>query len=286
MMTDPKHTVKAAVLDLYNNEPNEGMRCIRDILHRANGRVCDVPLVFDVFDVRHKGEIPDLSYDIYISSGGPGSPFEGEGQAWDRDYFDWLDKLWRHNETEYSGKKFLFAICHSFELMTRFFEFAEITPRKSKSFGIMPVHKTPAGKHEIIFSDLNNPFFAADIREYQVVQPKKSRIHELGAEIIALEKIRPHIDLERAVMGVRMSPEIVGVQFHPEADPEAMAYHFQNPKNKSAIIHEHGEEKYNIIMHRLADPNYLTPTQETVIPNFLTNAIENLRPELVFDMAI
>ncbi len=25
-----------------------------------------------------KDDIPDLSYDIFISSGGPGSPFEGE----------------------------------------------------------------------------------------------------------------------------------------------------------------------------------------------------------------
>ncbi len=65
---------KVAVLDLYDNTPNQGMRCIHDILGTFRSRI-----EWDVFDVRGKAAIPDLSYDIFISTGGPGSPYEGDG---------------------------------------------------------------------------------------------------------------------------------------------------------------------------------------------------------------
>ena len=33
--------VKIAVLDLYNNEPNQGMRCIKEIVGNASGSVAN-----------------------------------------------------------------------------------------------------------------------------------------------------------------------------------------------------------------------------------------------------
>lgn len=283
---DAAQTIRIAILDLYDNTPNQGMRCLKEILFDAQGALYSVPMVTDIFETRYKAEIPDLSYDIYISSGGPGSPFDGEGKLWEKRYFHWMDSIFNHNlnSDDSDGKKYIFAICHSFEMMARFFKFAHVTRRRSTSFGIMPVHKTEAGKSDIIFSELANPFFGADFRDWQVVQPDQGVLSDIGAEIIALEKIRPHVDLERAVMGVRISPEIAGVQFHPEADRDGMLYHFLKPERKAAVIDSHGPEKYDITLHRIQDPNYLQPTRETVIPNFINNAIENLRPEAVFSM--
>ena len=57
--------------------PNQGMRCINQIVSQYKHQL-DV----DIFDVRVTGEVPDLSYDLYISSGGPGNPLEGDG-IWD-----------------------------------------------------------------------------------------------------------------------------------------------------------------------------------------------------------
>ncbi|MGB4930579.1 MAG: GMP synthase, partial [Chitinophagales bacterium] len=59
--------IKLAILDMYEGAANEGMRCIKAIAQSQAGFVD-----YKVFDVRAKGEIPDKSYDIFISSGGPG----------------------------------------------------------------------------------------------------------------------------------------------------------------------------------------------------------------------
>ena len=58
---------------MYDNFPNEGMRCIRQLLRRAS-QENQVEFLIDTFKVRDQNEVPDLTYDIYISSGGPGSP--------------------------------------------------------------------------------------------------------------------------------------------------------------------------------------------------------------------
>ena len=74
-MSTKKITI--ALLDMYDGVPNQGMRCIIDIISRFE------PIVgFKIFDVRGKGELPEISkYDIYISTGGPGNPLVGDGTA-------------------------------------------------------------------------------------------------------------------------------------------------------------------------------------------------------------
>src|SRR3989304_5712105 len=75
--------IKAALIDLYNNEENLGISAIQRLLAEFDGKVNGQPLSYQTFETRYKAEIPDLSYDIYISSGGRGSPFEGEGTVWE-----------------------------------------------------------------------------------------------------------------------------------------------------------------------------------------------------------
>ena len=50
-----EHTIKIAILDMYNGEPNQGMRCIIDIINRFNHIVS-----FKIFDIRRKSEIPKI----------------------------------------------------------------------------------------------------------------------------------------------------------------------------------------------------------------------------------
>ncbi|HEY4935263.1 MAG TPA: GMP synthase, partial [Puia sp.] len=65
------HTLRVAILDLYEGRPNEGMRCIQQILQEYS-QSKGLPVVSKIYDVRLKEELPALSYDIYLSSGGPG----------------------------------------------------------------------------------------------------------------------------------------------------------------------------------------------------------------------
>ena len=116
-----KNAVKIAVIDLNNGVPNQGLRCIRDLLKQTGENRSEVGVVFDFFDARHGGELPGISYDIFISSGGPGSPYDGQGQSWEKNYFNLLDRIYAHNQNGNPQKKYVFFICHSFQMMVRFF---------------------------------------------------------------------------------------------------------------------------------------------------------------------
>ena len=272
--------LKIAVLDLYDNEENQGMRCIKDILNEtAQTYNKSVAVEFEVFDVRHKEEIPGTEFDIYISSGGPGSPYDGLGKNWETKYFKLMDGIVSNNANNAKDKKHVFFICHSFQIMARYFEIGDVVKRNSKSFGIMPVHKTEAGKHDMLLSGLPNKFYGADFRDFQVIQPNKKKLKELGAEILCIEKERPHVAYERAVMAVRISNEIVGTQFHPEADPLSMDYHFRKPERKEQVVSKYGEAKYQEMLRLLEDPLSIKLTRKTVLPNFLKHAVVTLRPE-------
>lgn len=259
---------RLAILDLYDGEPNQGMRCIKEIVGRFEGE-----LEWEIFDVRGKAEVPDMSFDLYISSGGPGSPLDGDGH-WDRKYFNWLRDLWQWNRDLYRPRKFGFFICHSFQMATQFFGLAQVTERRSMSFGTFPVHLNRAGMKEQLFQGLPNPFYAADFRHWQVVQPNRKKMRELGATILAIEKERPHVPLERAIMAIRYSPELLGVQFHPEADPDGMLDHFQHPERRDVIVDEHGREKYQDMIDHLNDVDKIPLTHDIILPSFIRRALQ------------
>ncbi|MBL7806415.1 MAG: GMP synthase [Saprospiraceae bacterium] len=265
--------LRAALLDMYNGEQNRGIPMLKSIL----GKYQEV-LKFDHFDVRAKCEVPDLSYQIYIFSGGPGDPLETGGQ-WQEPYFSLIEQLYRHNQVGLGEKKYCFFICHSFQMACHHFDLGEVSQRYKMSFGTYPVYKTHQGKEEPFFGNLPDPFYIADFRRYQVTKPNHKRFREMGAEILCLEKLRPHVHFERAVMAVRFSPEMIGTQFHPEADPEGLLSYFLEEERKISIVEEHGESRYNRMIRDLANPQKIQLTFETLIPTFLDHAIEALEME-------
>lgn len=268
--------IKAAVIDLYNNEPNEGIRCIRDILSEAGNINGKTKFGYDVFETRYKEEIPDMTYDIFISSGGPGSPFEGEGTRWEKIYFNLIDEIWNYNQKNPEKKKYVFFICHSFQMMSRFFRLGRVSERDKTSFGLLPFSKTEKGNSDKLFGLLPDPFYAADIRKYQVTEPDIKVLNELGAEILSYEI--PVVDgkKNKAMTAIRISDEIVGTQFHPEADPESMLYHFKNDERKQQIADLFGPGKYDEMLGWLNDGNKIKLTRKTILPGFLSQAVKDL----------
>jgi len=268
--------IKIATIDLYNNERNEGIRCIREIVSEAQSRNKELNISYEVFNTRFKDEIPALNNDIFISSGGPGSPFEGEGTKWEKNYFNLIQKIWDHNQNNPERKKYLFFICHSFQMMGRFFKFGRVSKRHSKSFGVMPFTITKEGKSDNILQRLSNPFYAADIRQFQVTEPDNKVFKELGAKILSFEIVDDNEKAQPALAAVRISDEIVGTQFHPEADPKSMLYHFKQDERKKQVVEKYGEERYFGMIEILKQPDTIQKTRETVLPSFLNNAIEEL----------
>ncbi len=269
-----KQTMKMAILDMNNDEPNQGLRCIVDIAKSFNKEVD-----YKVFNVRAKNELPDLSFDVYISSGGPGSPLDQGG--WRENYLELVQQLWDFNKSSEYEKKYMFFICYSFQLVCDYFKLGEMKPRKSTSFGILPVHKTKTGIKDPLLEGLDDPFYAVDSRDWQLIQPRLGVFKEHGASILSLEKIRTHVEYERAIMAVRFSKEFVGTQFHPEADPVGMYAHFSEEINKQKVITNFGEAKYNQMMDRMDDPDKIVKTYANILPKFITNALNHIAHPLI-----
>jgi len=266
--------IRIALVDMNNNHVNQGFRNIKEI-SEAFQQSSEDNVTIETFDVRFKNEMPNIEdFDIFISSGGPGNPHR-EGLEWEDRYAAFLDAVLEHNKHN-EDKKYLFLICHSFQLASIHWKLGNICKRRSYSFGVMPVHKTEEGEQEFLFKNLQDPFYAVDSRAYQFIEPDMNRFDELGMKITAIEKFRPHINLERAVMAVRFSDEIFGTQFHPEADPKGMIENLKDEKNKTAMIENFGMEKYLETVDRIDDEDKIILTRNQILPRFLQSAKKNI----------
>ena len=226
--------------------------------------------------MRAENQLPGLDYDAYFSTGGPGSPLASD-EPWEARYFALIDALLLHNRTQ-PVKKHLLLICHSFQLVSRHLGLGELSRRKSTSFGVLPVHLTAAGRAEPVFAGLPEPFYAVDSRDYQLTGLDSERLAQLGGAVLCLEKKRPHVPLARAIMAIRFTPEVLGTQFHPEADGEGMLRYMLTDERKQQVISGYGEAKYEEMVHLLADPATIEHTESIVLPTFLRRAVGQLLP--------
>ncbi len=264
--------IRIAILDLYEGQPNQGMRCIREIINQWS-EVYHIATSWDEFEVRLKNSVPDMSYDIYISTGGPGSPLESEGSEWEAAYFKWLKEVedW-NNAPQQRHKKNIFFICHSFQLACRHYQIGTISKRKSTSFGVFPVHVTLPGQGDPVLAGLKDPFYIVDSRDWQVTQPEFEKLKMLKAEILCIEKYRPHVPYDQAIMSVRFNENMIGTQFHPEADAIGMSMYLQSEEKKKTVIDNYGKEKWQSMVDQLNDPEKIMWTYRHLLPNFLNLA--------------
>jgi GMP synthase-like glutamine amidotransferase len=271
-----RRSVRIAILDLYEGVANHGMRYIREIIKEWS-EAKNLEIVSKEFDVRLKNKLPDTSWDIYISSGGPGDPLLSRFEDWDIKWCRWVDMIqrWNANPSNFQ-KKYILFICHSFQLASRYFNIGRVCKRKSTAFGVFPVHMLEGGKDEVVFEGLRDPFYAFDSRDHQVIQPNLELLTEMGAEILCIEKSRPHVPYERALMGVRFNEYMIGTQFHPEVDATGMSMYLQTEEKRKTVIESHGLEKLNSMLEHLNDPDKIMWTHAHVLPNFLNQAAEQL----------
>jgi GMP synthase-like glutamine amidotransferase len=268
MVFDP---LRVAILDMYDGEANQGMRCIREIITQF-GLIHDIPVIFNVYDVRAKNEMADLSYDVYISTGGPGSPIDSEGSVWEDKFFTLLADIEKYNRSDNRHKKHVFLICHSFQLYCRHHKLGHVTKRRSTSYGVLPMHKVSLGLNDPLLSTLPEPFYAVDSRDWQVVNPDVHKIEAEGGELLCIEKERPHIPLARATMMIRFNDYMVGTQFHPEADPQGMRMYLHREDKKQYVIERYGLEKYEQMLEYLVQDDKIILTHNTILPAFLRMA--------------
>ncbi|MET0637698.1 MAG: GMP synthase [Chitinophagaceae bacterium] len=273
MFSSEKRPVRIAILDLYEGHANQGMRCIRQIIHDWTAST-GLEVESTEFDVRSKNEIPDTSFDIYISTGGPGDPLSTRFDDWDIAWCKWVGEMMRWNANpSNTRKKYIFFICHSYQLASRYFNTGLVYKRRSTAFGVFPIHMLEEGKQEPVFSGLEDPFYAVDSRDFQVIQPNHQVIRDMGGAILCIEKDRPHVPYERAAMAMRFNQYMIGTQFHPEADAKGMSKHLQMEERRKVVIENFGEEKLNSMIEQLEDPEKISWTYSHILPNFLNQSV-------------
>jgi homoserine O-succinyltransferase len=266
--------IKVAILDLYEGVPNEGMRCIRNLVDAFKSDH-ELAITSEEFEIRKQNNIPPIDLDIYISSGGPGSPTESEGSIWDDSYMNWLSTIEKWNQDPINTrKKYVFFICHSFQLACRYFKIGNLRKRKSTAFGVFPIHMIDNAREEVVFNGLRDPFYGVDSRDFQVVEVEKQQ--NIDFNILCIEKERPHVLLERAVMAIRFNPYMIGTQFHPEADAKGMSMYLQRDDKKNTVIENHGYEKWKSMIEHLNDPDKISQTNKLILPNFMSKALLEL----------
>lgn len=273
----PEIAIRIAILDMNNGARNIGIRNIKRIISNFSYLIklynSQIEFVVDHYHVRDKGEVPNTSYDIYIGSGGPGSPLDDSGAEWEMRFFGLLDQLLSHNETR-DNKKFFFGICHSFQLMVKKFEIARITRREKRNLGIVPIFKTPEGKLDPIFEGLHEKFYAFDNRDWQATDPNDRVLRNHRIELLSYDGTEEAAG--KGITGIRFSDEMEAVQFHPEAEKNGILMRFTHPDEMQHIIGLLGRDKYDELLASLENPNKLVRTYKTVLPGFLLRSYNRL----------
>lgn len=266
--------IQAAIIDLYDGYPNQAISSFQHILntYAANN---GLTINSQVFDLRGKNEVPDTGFDIYISSGGPGSPIESEGSEWEKNYWNLLGAIDTHNRSDAPNKKHVLLVCHSFQLICRQYKLADVNRRTSESYGIMPTAQTEAGKADPVLQGLADNYYVFDSREWQVVNPDMKRFEEIGATLLTIERERTDPNNPRALMAIRFGPYCFATQYHPEVDPADMKARMLTDEYKKHMVDEYGIAKYEEIFADLADRAKIGLTYQTIIPNFLAQALKN-----------
>ncbi len=95
-----------------------------------------------------------------------------------------------------------------------------------------------------------------------------------------MEKERPHVPYERAIMSMRFNDYMIGTQFHPEADSGGMSMLLQTEEKKKMVIENYGEDKWKSMIDGLNDPDKILSTYHHILPNFLNGAVQELLPKV------
>jgi homoserine O-succinyltransferase/O-acetyltransferase len=275
----PLRPIRVCIVDMNNGHVNQAMRCLRGIVAQFFERVRrhnpDVPCELGEVSPRNTTDpVPD-NYDLYLSSGGPGSPYDGDGMQWVTDYGRFVDGVMESSVTGGGAQRSLFAICYSFEMVVRHLNIAAVVPRVDRKFGVMPVYMTPEGQEHPLLKPFGDRLFAFEHRNWEAVDLDTRKLATLGGKLLALES-RDGVSKGRAILGLDMGPGLESVQFHPEADRPGVMNWISRPEQAAAFKATYGEVTYQAMLRTLDDPKRLARTYALVIPGWLARKFNEI----------
>jgi homoserine O-succinyltransferase len=268
---------------MNNGVANQATRCFRRIVDAFGVRVRDknpnVELVFRHVQPRNLGELPANDEDLVLSSGGPGSPFDGYDEPWCTGYRKFLDHVVERNDERPVTAPKIFVVCHSFELSVVHFGVAEMKKRESLKFGLMPAYMTPEGESADYLSAFGYRLFCWEHRNWEAVGLDTARLEKLRGAVLARETAEGGAFKGDAILGLRFAPGVDGTQFHPEADKPGVLNWIERPEHKVAVQDAYGEALYERMVKSLGNPERLAKTFALVLPGWLTTRFNLLAQE-------
>lgn len=282
---------------MNNGMANQATRCFRRICDRFQQRVQalnpNLDVTFEHLQPRNLGQIPDLRFDLLLSSGGPGAPHDGFEDVWGVGYRRFLDDVANANAKNPEDSTKAFLVCHSFELAVLHFRIAEMRRRASTKFGVMPAYLSHQGQELDFLSHFGYRLFAWEHRDWEAVEVDEARLTELGGKVLAHEAhAESVVNSGDAILGIRFTPGIDGLQFHPEADKHGVMTWVERPESRVRLIDAYGDDLYEKMVRSLEDPQRLARTFALLIPSWLTSRFNELAavrglvplPQPQFDM--
>jgi GMP synthase-like glutamine amidotransferase len=274
--------LRLCLVDMNNGVANEATRCFRRIFDAFSQKVKaanpGLETTLKHVQPRNLGELPDREVDLVLSSGGPGSPFDGYEDAWCHGYRAFLDHVVERTQAEPLRAPAVFVVCHSFELSVLHFGVATMRPRESKKFGLMPAYLTPEGQAHPVFEEFEDRLFAFEHRNWEAVNLDLAKLEQLGGELLARESRPGRTDKGEALLALQFAPGVVGTQFHPEADRAGVVAWIAKPEMAQAFKDAYGEPLYERMIKSLADPTRLAKTFALLVPGWLVRRFNEIAP--------
>jgi homoserine O-succinyltransferase len=273
--------LRLCIVDMNNAHVNQAMRCLRGLVATFFGRVKseNPALACELVEVspRDTNNPVPRDCDLYLSSGGPGSPFDGDGMPWAGDYGRFTDDIIESSVRGGPEQRSLFAICYSFEMVIRHLKLAHIGPRAERKFGVMPVYTTGEGQAHPLLAPFGDRLFAFEHRNWEAIDLDEARLRSFGGRLLARES-RDGVSKGRALLALDCAPGIESVQFHPEADRPGVMNWVARPEQAAAFKATYGEDTYFAMLRTLEDPKRLARTYALVIPGWLQRRFNVLAP--------
>jgi homoserine O-succinyltransferase len=275
-------TLRVCLVDMNNGVANQATRCFRRIVDAFGKRVRDVnphvELVFRHVQPRNLGELPSKDDDIVLSSGGPGSPFDGWDEPWCTGYRAYLDWVIEQNDKRKEGAVKALVVCHSYQIAVGHFKVAGLQKRSSLKFGLMPAYMTADGERADFLEPFGYRLFCWEHRNWEAVSLEATRLDALGGAVLAKETHDSGTHKGDALLAMRFGRGIDGTQFHPEADKPGVLNWIERPEHKVAVENAYGATLYDRMVKSLNNPERLAKTFALLIPGWLGHRFNELAP--------
>ena len=284
-LASQKKKIRLCLVDMNNGHQNQAVRCFHVLVDsffaKVRAKNPDVECELVRVEPRNKDELPPTDCDFYLSTGGPGGPYDHDADPWLVGYKKWLDAIVEGQIKHGASAPSLMGVCYTFELLVRHFEVSAMVPRSTRKFGVMPVYMTEDGLRHPLTARFKDRLFAFEHRNWEAIDLDEKKLASLGGKLLAQES-RDGLSKGRGLLAFDFAPGVEGTQFHPEADKGGVVAWVRQREQAAAFVDAYGRDTYERMLKTLDNPLRLGLTFSTMLPGWLARKFNGMADERGF----